>query len=154
MSVACGASARSWTLGRQNCSDDLLLAKACAISVFLQPFPLLFTACVTSLIDEERPDKEVLCGRRPASDTLPVCFHPELHLSHTCALLLLSHLIDPLQVWEALSDEQRRDKETFYAGQQRTASGFMRYANTTLELLITLTGDRDIVSQAICRLRR
>jgi hypothetical protein len=51
-----------------------------------------------------------------------------------------------LQVWAALTDEQRRDKETFYSGQQRTASGFMRYANTTLELLITLTGDRDIVS--------
>jgi hypothetical protein len=49
-------------------------------------------------------------------------------------------------VWSALSDEARKDKETFYAGQQRTASGFMSYAKTTLDLLITLTGDKDIVS--------
>jgi hypothetical protein len=50
-------------------------------------------------------------------------------------------------VWAALAPEAIKDKETFYASQQRTSSGFMRYAKTTLELLITLTGDRDIVSQ-------
>jgi hypothetical protein len=51
------------------------------------------------------------------------------------------------QAWAALTLEARRDKEAFYSGQQRTAAGFMRYANTTLELLITLTGDRDTVSE-------
>ena len=51
-------------------------------------------------------------------------------------------------MWAALAPEAVKDKEAFYASQQRTSSGFMRYAKTTLELLITLTGDREIVSHS------
>lgn len=50
-------------------------------------------------------------------------------------------------MWSALTADARQDKETFYTSQQRTTTGFMSYAKTTLELLITLTGDKDIVSQ-------
>jgi hypothetical protein len=57
-------------------------------------------------------------------------------------------LFASLQVWAALAPEAVKDKEAFYASQQRTSSGFMRYAKTTLELLITLTGDREIVSHS------
>jgi hypothetical protein len=76
--------------------------------------------------------------------------------SHTLTLSLLSCpvplaflLFASLQVWAALAPEAVKDKEAFYASQQRTSSGFMRYAKTTLELLITLTGDREIVSHSI-----
>jgi hypothetical protein len=50
------------------------------------------------------------------------------------------------QAWAALPPDVRADKESFYRGQQRTASGFMSLARTTLRLLLTLTADDAVVS--------
>ena len=48
------------------------------------------------------------------------------------------------RAWNALDSARREEKERFFRGQERAATGFLRDAKTTLRLLNVLAGSRDV----------
>ena len=49
--------------------------------------------------------------------------------------------------WAALSSDERKQKDQFYASQQHTTRGFLRMAVSTLKWLNTMADDAGVVSR-------
>ena len=50
-------------------------------------------------------------------------------------------------MWAALSSDERKQKDQFYASQQHTTRGFLRMAISTLKWLNTMAEDAGVVSR-------